>query len=109
MFRIFTTEEFESDYNGLDGSEKERVKKVLRQLKENGDYVGKPLGGVSIFKEKKLNGKRLYFLVYKQFSVILILAMSNKKTQQGTINNILSNLAEYQHYVIEALRKRGLI
>ena len=39
MFRIFTTEEFDEDYKKLDGAEKERVNKIFRQLKEQGDSV----------------------------------------------------------------------
>ncbi|MEK6871785.1 MAG: hypothetical protein AABX16_02685 [Nanoarchaeota archaeon] len=109
MFRIFTTEEFDSDYDRLDGSERERVNKILRQLKDQGDSVGKELAGVSIFKEKKFNGKRLYFLVYQTFSVILVLAISDKKAQQATINRIIAHLADYQSYIIEELRKRSLI
>ena len=109
MFRIFTTEEFDEDYEKLDGSDKERVKKIFRQLKEQGDSVGKELAGRSIFREKKIGGKRLYFLIYSNFAVILTLAISDKKAQQATINRILLNIANYQDYVIEELRKRGLI
>ncbi len=108
MFRIFTTDEFDRDYRKLDSSEQERVKKILRQLKERGDSVGKPLVGLSIFKEKKFNGKRIYFLVYSKLSIVLIVAISNKKAQQTTINKILSDIAYYQEHVLETLRKKGL-
>jgi mRNA-degrading endonuclease RelE of RelBE toxin-antitoxin system len=109
MFRVFTTEEFEKDYKRLDGSDKKRVNKIMRQLKGRGDEVGKPLSGVSSFREMKFGGKRLYFLVYKDFFVVLAIAIGDKNLQQSTINKILSNLAEYQQYVFEELRKRGLL
>ena len=43
MFRIFTTKEFDEDFDNLDGSEKIRVEKFLNQLEEKGADVGKPL------------------------------------------------------------------
>lgn len=104
MFRVFTTKEFEEDFNKLDGSEKQRVTKILNQLKEQGDSVGKPLK-VPYFREKKFEGKRLYFLVYKEFMVILTLGIGDKKTQQGTINQILSDLGYYKEIINDKLKE----
>ncbi len=108
MYRIFTTEEFDNDFHALDTSEQIRVKKIREQLRERGDEVGKPLSGISVFKEKKFDGKRLYFLVYRKFSAVLLLAISDKKAQQATINKILSDIAEYEQFVVEQLKKQGL-
>ena len=108
-YRIFTTKEFDSDFESLDNSEKIRVKKILKQLKEKGMDVGKPLSGLLFFREKRFNGKRLYFLSYKEFYVILAIAISDKKAQQATINRILLDLVEYQKYVYETLKKDGII
>ncbi len=108
-YRVFKTEEFNRDYNKLDESEQKRVNKILDQLLERGGEVGKPLSGLSFFREKKFDGRRLYYLVYRDVFVVLALAISDKKAQQATINQILLNLAEYQQYVFEALRKRGII
>lgn len=93
----------------MDESEQKRVNKILDQLLERGGEVGKPLSGLSFFREKKFDGRRLYYLVYRDVFVVLALAISDKKAQQATINQILLNLAEYQQYVFEALRKRGII
>lgn len=108
-YRVFKTEEFDRDYARLDKSEKNRVDKILEQLMEKGGEVGKPLAGLSFFREKKFDGKRLYYLVYSNILVVLILAISDKKAQQATINQILLNLAEYRQYVSETLRRRGII
>ena len=105
MFRILTTEEFDRDFGKLSSQEQARVNKILKQLKEKGGDVGKPLSGVSFFREKKFNGKRLYYLIYKDFFVILAIAISDKKAQQATINRILLDLVEYQQYVYDLLRK----
>ena len=109
MFRIFKTKEFETDLEKLDNSEKIVVNKILKQLKEIGDSVGKPLSGLSFFKEKKIKGKRIYFLVYKSWGTILLLAISDKKAQNATINAILLNIAEYQEYTYETLKNMKLL
>ena len=106
-YRVFKTREFDSDFEGLEKSEKGRVRKFLVQLAEKGGDVGKPLS-VPFFREKKFGGKRLYFLVYENVFVILAVAMSNKKAQQATINVILAKLAQYQTYVIETLKEKGI-
>ncbi len=103
MFRVFTTREFDNDFDNLDGSYKERVRKILRQLREQGDSVGKPLR-LSYFREKKFGSKRLYFLVYKEFAAVLSVGISNKKIQQATINRILMDLDEYKGFIIKELK-----
>ena len=107
MYRIFTTEEFDRDFNKLDKSEQERVNKIMKQLKDNGDNVGKPLSGLNFFREKKFGGKRIYFLVYNDVFVVLNLAISDKKTQQATINRILLDLEHYQEHVCKTLKEKG--
>lgn len=97
-FRIFTTKEFDEDFSSLDNSDKIRVNKILSQLKEKGDEVGKPLR-YPYFREKKFEGKRLYFLVYKDYMVILALTISDKKTQHETINKIIQELTNYKEIV----------
>ena len=106
MYKIFTTDEFEKDYSKLSPIEQSRVKKIFRQLKESGSDIGKPLSRLSFFREKKFDGKRLYFLIYKNIFIILALGISNKKAQQSTINRILIDLAQYQEYVYKKFMKK---
>ena len=106
MFRILTTEEFNKDFSKLSPQEQLRANKILKQLKEQGEYTGKPLSGLSFFREKKFDGMRLYYLIYKYFFVILALAISDKRAQQATINRILTDLAEYRQYVDDLLKKK---
>lgn len=98
MFRVFTTKEFNKRLSCLDESDKKKVHKIMRQLKEKGCLLGKPLGR-NYFREKKFGGKRLYFLVYKKFMVILGVGIGNKKTQQETIDNILRKIKEHERFV----------
>jgi putative component of toxin-antitoxin plasmid stabilization module len=104
VYRVFTTKEFDDDFDSLDSSEKSRVRKIMDQLKEKGDDVGKPLK-YPYFREKKFEGKRLYFLVYKDYMIVLALAISNKKTQQETINKIISELQNYKDIIEKKIRE----
>jgi len=105
MFRILTTQEFDKDFRKLSSQEQERVNKILKQLKEKGGDTGNPLSGLSFFREKKFDGKRLYYLVYRDSFAILAIAISDKKAQQATINRILLDLVEYQQYIYGLFRK----
>ena len=93
-FRVFTTQEFDKDFEKFDEGTKRNIKKIVDQLKEQGDVVGKPLGH-RYFREKKFGDNRLYYLVYKQ--LILIVAIGNKKMQQETIDSVLAELDTYWH------------
>ena len=57
---------------------------MLASLAEE-PYQGKPLG-VAFFREKKFKGKRLYYRIYEDEGIVLLLAVSNKKAQQRTID-----------------------
>jgi hypothetical protein len=78
----------------------------MNHIREKGDSIGKLLGR-KYFREKKFGGKRLYFLVYKKFMVILGVGISNKKTQQNTIDKILSEIRNYEKFIIEKLRGKS--
>ena len=73
------------------------------KLSEN-PFVGKPLGLV-FFREKKLNGRRVYYLIYEKFVIVLMVAISDKKTQQPTIEAIKNKLNEYYDLVKNFLDK----
>ncbi len=53
-YEIYTTEEFDRDFNKLDKHIRDQMEKALEQLEEN-PYVGKPLG-YRFFREKKIEG-----------------------------------------------------
>ena len=104
MFHIFRTAEFNEDYAALDHAEQIKLDKTLTKLYEQGDVVGRPLRG-DFFLDKRLNGKRTYYLVYSQYSSLLMLGVSNKKLQQSTIDAILLNFEGYKQFVIKQLQK----
>src|SRR3989344_1157613 len=104
MFIVVLTEEVERQFRKLDASEYCRAMKILKQLQEHGDIVGTPLAGLWFFREKRINGKRLYYLAYPSLMGILIVAVSEKKSQQATIDRIIADIARYGQIIHDKLK-----
>ncbi len=102
MFRVFRTEWYEKKLPKLSHQEKKRVLKFEQDLKQN-PYLGKPLG-YEFFREKKFNGKRLYFLVYEQHNAVFLITISGKKAQQEVIDVIKANLDAYKEQLERILK-----
>ena len=102
-FKIFRTKTFEKEFEKLPKIEQEMIVKFENKLVEN-PFLGKPLGYL-FFREKKLNGRRIYYLVYGDLVVVLMVGVSDKKTQQATIDSIRLHLNLYYEVVKEALKK----
>lgn len=66
-------------------------------------HVGKPLD-YKWFREKRLDGYRMYYLIYENLKSVYIIALSDKKDQQKTINTIRLFLHKYKSE-IETLLK----
>ena len=103
-FRVFTTEAFNKDFKNLTKDEQVRIKNIRDKQLKNSPYVGKPLN-YTWFREKKIAGKRLYFLIYDDLCAVLIVAWSDKKTQQATINSIKLALDFYKEDVRKQLSR----
>ncbi len=93
-YEVYATDSFWEDYHKLSKEEQKRVDKIKEQIRLN-PYVGKPLG-YNFFREKRFDGKRLYYLVYEDCVIVLVVAISDKKTQQSTINAIKSAFEVYR-------------
>ena len=106
MFKVFRLQEFERRMNKfLTKEEQIRVDKIEDEIAKNG-FTGNPLS-FKFLREKRIDGKRIYFLVYEDLKCALIISVSNKKTQQETIDAIKSRLPEYYDVVKEAIRQHG--
>ena len=102
-YKVFTLPEFNDDViKTFSKSEQEQLDNILDELSEKGSLVGKPLS-YDFFREKRIQGKRIYFLVYEEIVLVLIIAQSNKKDQQETINKIKERIPDYKKYVYEEL------
>jgi len=98
MFKVVRTEEFEKRMNKLLTKEQQqRVDKIEDEIAEKG-FVGDPLGS-EYFREKRISGKRVYFLVSEDFEIVLMVSVSDKKTQQETIDKIKTYIPEFRKLV----------
>ena len=102
-FKVFRTKAFDKGFTKLPKTEKKEVEKFERELSEN-PFVGRFLT-YDFLREKKLNGRRIYYLIYEDFVVVLMVAISDKKAQQSTIDAIRNKLDEYYEIVKETLKK----
>jgi len=99
MYNIFTTEEFDKNYNKLDSELQRQVKKAIDQLESN-PHAGKPLGYI-FFREKKIMNYRIYYLIYDEKIVVFVITIGTKKDQQQSIDKI-KRLIPYYHKEIES-------
>lgn len=97
IYKVLATEEFLTEYEKLPKEEQHRLDKVKEQLKTN-PYSGKPLG-YTFFREKKIDVKRMYYLIYEDKVIVLVIAYGGKKNQQATINAIKSVLGHYKEEI----------
>jgi putative component of toxin-antitoxin plasmid stabilization module len=102
-YKLYRTKTFDKEFEKLPSFEQKEIQNFENKLIEN-PFVGKPLGLI-FFREKKLNGRRVYYLIYEEFVVILMVAISDKKTQQPTIEAIKNRLNEYYNLVKNSLDK----
>ena len=100
MYKLFTSEEFDRDFDDLDKSLKLQIDKEIDQLKIN-PFVGKPLG-YKFFREKKVKNFRIYYLIYEEYVVVFVIALSDKKGQQKAIERIKNLIPFYR----EELKKK---
>ncbi len=100
-YEVYTTKSFEKEMSSLSEEYQRRIKNIFLQMKEN-PYTGDPLQS-KILREKRLEEKRVYYLVFEDLKAVLFVAISDKKTQQKTINFILEYINEYKAYLKELL------
>lgn len=106
MFQVFFLPKIEKEIKKqLNQKEILELKKlVLGDLKEKGDRIGDQLT-YPFLREKKIGNKRIYYLVYREIAIILLVAISNKKTQKDTFKEIKNYLPEYREYAYRLYSK----
>ena len=102
-YAVYTTESFEKEVEKLSKADRLIIKKIFLQLKEN-PYVGDQMR-YKFFREKRLREKRIYYLIYDDLSAVLIVAFSDKKAQEETIDEIVKYLPEFKIYLENLLGK----
>ncbi len=102
-FKIFRTLNFEEEYDKLPPSTQTRIDLIEKKLINN-QFVGRPLG-YNFLREKRLNGKRMYFLVYEDILSILLAGISDKKAQHSTIAGIKERFIELNYEIRDKLKE----
>ncbi|MBT4135985.1 hypothetical protein HOD75_01310 [archaeon] len=102
-YAVYMTDNFRKEMNKISSVEQKKIQNIFIQLKEN-PYAGNQLQ-IKILREKRLEEKRIYYLVFEHLNSVLMVAMSNKRTQQKTINYILGSLEDYRIYLEKILSK----
>ena len=101
VYVVYGTETFEKEFEKLGSDYRDSIKKIFLQLKEN-PYVGDSIR-YKFFREKRIKEKRIYYIVYEEFSSVIVVAVGGKKVQQNIINEIIKLLPEFKSYMKELL------
>lgn len=97
MYIVFKLPVFEKRAKKvLSEEELNQVNVFIEKLKINA-LVGRPLSH-SFLREKRIGSKRIYFLVYKEICLVLLVSASDKKSQQRTIDEIKEELQYYKEF-----------
>ncbi len=103
MFKVIGTDTYLSELDTWSKSDKDAAEKIPGKLSQN-PFVGKPLS-YPFLREKKIREKRIYFLIYENVELVLLVATSGKKDQEKTIEHIKENLDEFK-VVAEKIAKQ---
>ena len=103
MFKVIGTDKYLKDISNQSKVEIESAEKIPEQLKEN-PFVGQQLR-YPFLREKHIKEKRVYYLIYEDLNLVLLVAVSGKKDQQSTIDRLISQFAEYRK-VAEQIAKQ---
>ena len=96
VYSVYVLNVFDKEMNKLPEFDKDIVQKILLQLKEN-PYVGDQIR-YKFFREKRVREKRIYYLVYDDLKIVLMVAIGGKKAQDETIDEIVGYFKEYRKY-----------
>jgi len=95
---------YEKIIKKLSNNNQERFENLVKQL-ENNPHVGDSLQ-IKNIREKRFNGKRIYFVIFNDLKAVLIVALSDKKSQQKIIDFIRTNLNEYKELLKRILNNK---
>jgi hypothetical protein len=103
MFTVIGTDTYLQEIANWSKIDKEAAKKLPKKLAKN-PFIGDTLSH-SFLREKRVKEKRVYYLIYKDLKLVLLVATSGKKDQQKTIDHIKENLDEFKR-VAEKVAKQ---
>jgi len=103
MFKVIGTDTYLEEIGKWTKSDRVIAEKIPHQIAIN-HYSGSPLG-YRFLREKRVKEKRVYYLVYEDLQLVLLVATSGKKDQQATIDHIKGNLDEFRTVAEEIIKR----
>ena len=101
MYKVFRTQEFDRYVVRILSVEEQReVERLQYGQLAHSPYVGKPLR-YPFFREKRLGGKRIYYLIYDDLRCVLLVAASTKKHQQYVIDQIHGTFEDFRKIAMQ--------
>ena len=103
MYKVIGTETYLKKIEEWTKTNRLAAEKLPAKLAEN-PFVGDPLN-YSFLREKRIKEKRIYYLIYEDIKLVLLVATSGKKDQQKTIDHIKGHLDEFKKVATEITRQ----
>jgi mRNA-degrading endonuclease RelE of RelBE toxin-antitoxin system len=97
MFSVIGTETYLRELKKWPEPDKSYAEKIPKGLAIN-PLVGKQLS-YKFLREKKIGGRRVYYLVYDDLNLVLLVATSSKKDQSDTIKHLKKHLDKFRELV----------
>ena len=97
MTRVLSTKEFDTWERLLPKDLQKEIETFIKDLKK-GSKIGQSMG-FPFFKEKRIDGRRVYFLTYEDMDTVLLITISDKKAQQDTIDRVKKDLTYYNKLI----------
>tara|TARA_Y100000310_G_C20563048_1_gene754028 strand:- start:422 stop:739 length:318 start_codon:yes stop_codon:yes gene_type:complete len=94
MHKVIGTETYNDEISKWSKADRAQADRLPEKLAENpiqGDSCGYPF-----LREKRIDGHRVYFLIYDDLELVLLVATSGKKDQQATIDYLKKQLDSFR-------------
>lgn len=100
-YSVYISDGFEKEINKLSKEYSRRINNLFIQLREN-PYAGDILR-IRSLREKRLEEKRIYYLVFDDLKSVLIISIGGKKGQKKLINFIIENIDNFKNELKEKI------
>ena len=94
MFNVIGTDTYLFELQKWSKADQEAAEKIPKKLADN-PFIGDPFN-YPFLRERRVGEKRIYYLIYEDLKLVLVVATSGKKNQQATIDHIKNNLPEFR-------------
>ncbi len=103
VYKVYHSKTFDKELKKYPKEFNDWLGKIENQLAEKPLNVGDQLR-VPWFREKKHDKFRAYYLIYEELEAVYLIAISNKKDQQKTINTVFLLLDNFEQEIKELVK-----